>query len=251
MERATIFHDSGDERDLTLQSPGSAHRPKGVRRALLLGAFALLGLGSGCQHLTERGGETLVARDKAGQTVTLGTAELAGLIGPDGRVDTVALQTALAGAAAQNPAFDPSTLAGVEVVPGEVAPSAALAMTAEVLQTLPVPGAAAAALALNGLLAGAVAWQRNRRGRAEKTSEALVRGIDTFRDILDQTPSGAIIDAHLTRVLGEEKLRAGQEVVTAIADLLARLATPDKPAGGLDLGAAPRSDPSLQAGRAR
>ncbi len=92
---------------------------------------------------------------------------------------------------------------------------------------IPAPGAAPlASLALNGALAIGAVWLGKKRRTAEKVSASLVQGIDTFRDILDQTPQGERIDASLTRTLKDQQhaLRVEQE----IHKLLQRYATPTK-----------------------
>jgi len=91
----------------------------------------------------------------------------------------------------------------------------------------PVPGTAPiASLALNGALAIGAVWLGKRKRTAEKVSASLVQGIDTFRDILDQTPHGSKIDASLTKTLKDQQhaLRVEQE----IHKLLQRYATPTK-----------------------
>lgn len=92
---------------------------------------------------------------------------------------------------------------------------------------IPVSGVApATSLALNGLLAVGAIWLGKKRRTAEKVSTSLVQGIDTFRDILDQTPQGAKIDASLTKTLKDHQhaLRVERE----IHKLLQRYATPTK-----------------------
>lgn len=92
---------------------------------------------------------------------------------------------------------------------------------------IPVSGVApATSLALNGLLAVGAIWLGKKRRTAEKVSASLVQGIDTFRDILDQTPMGATIDASLTKTLKDHQhaLRVERE----IHKLLQRYATPTK-----------------------
>lgn len=83
-----------------------------------------------------------------------------------------------------------------------------------------------ASVALNGALGLGAVWLSSRKRTAEKVSASLVQGIDTFRDILDQTPQGERIDASLTKTLKEQQhaLRVEQE----IHKLLQRYATPTK-----------------------
>lgn len=92
---------------------------------------------------------------------------------------------------------------------------------------IPAPGASPlASLVLNGALAVGAVWLGKKKRTAEKVSASLVQGIDTFRDILDQTPQGAKIDASLTKTLKDQQhaLRVEREV----HKLLQRYATPTK-----------------------
>lgn len=111
---------------------------------------------------------------------------------------------------------------------GLVQPKPALEPIIETLTSfIPAPGASPlASLALNGALAVGAVWLGNKKRSAEKVSASLVQGIDTFRDILDQTPQGAKIDASLTKTLKDQQhaLRVEQE----IHKLLQRYATPTK-----------------------
>lgn len=111
---------------------------------------------------------------------------------------------------------------------GMVQPKPALEPIIETLTSfIPAPGASPlASLALNGALAVGAVWLGKKKRTAEKVSASLVQGIDTFRDILDQTPQGAKIDASLTKTLKDQQhaLRVEQE----INKLLQRYATPTK-----------------------
>lgn len=111
---------------------------------------------------------------------------------------------------------------------GLVQPKPALEPIIETLTSfIPAPGASPlASLALNGALAVGAVWLGKKKRSAEKVSASLVQGIDTFRDILDQTPQGAKIDASLTKTLKDQQhaLRVEQE----IHKLLQRYATPTK-----------------------
>ena len=111
---------------------------------------------------------------------------------------------------------------------GLVRPKTSLTPLIEATTSLiPVPGSAPlASLALNGTLAIGAVWLGKRKRTAEKVSASLVQGIDTFRDILDQTPHGSKIDASLTKTLKDQQhaLRVEQE----IHKLLQRYATPTK-----------------------
>jgi hypothetical protein len=92
---------------------------------------------------------------------------------------------------------------------------------------IPAPGVSSlASLTLNGALAMGAVWLGKKKRTAEKVSASLVQGIDVFRDILDQTPQGAKIDASLTKTLKDQQhaLRVERE----IHKLLQRYATPTK-----------------------
>lgn len=92
---------------------------------------------------------------------------------------------------------------------------------------IPAPGASPlASLVLNGALVIGAVWLGKKKRTAERVSASLVQGIDVFRDILDQTPQGAKIDASLTKTLKDQQhaLRVEQEV----HKLLQRYATPTK-----------------------
>jgi hypothetical protein len=92
---------------------------------------------------------------------------------------------------------------------------------------IPAPGAAPlASIVLNGALAIGAVWLGKKKRTAEKVSTSLVQGIDTFRDILDQTPMGTQIDASLTKTLKDHQhaLRVHREV----SQLLERYQTPTK-----------------------
>jgi hypothetical protein len=83
-----------------------------------------------------------------------------------------------------------------------------------------------ASVALNGILGLGAVWLSKRKRTADKVSASLVQGIDTFRDILDQTPQGERIDARLTETLRDHQnaLRVEHE----IHRLLDRYSTPTK-----------------------
>jgi hypothetical protein len=88
------------------------------------------------------------------------------------------------------------------------------------------PGAPLASLALNGALGLGAIWLGRRKHTADKVAASLIQGIDTFRDILDQTPQGEQIDAKLTTTLRDHQnaLQVQQE----ITKLLERYETPAK-----------------------
>lgn len=111
---------------------------------------------------------------------------------------------------------------------GMVRPKPELEPLVNTIGTLiPVPGVApVTSLALNGLLAIGAVWLGKKKRTAEKVSTSLVQGIDTFRDILDQTPQGAKIDASLTKTLKDHQ--QALQVQKEISKLLDRYATPTK-----------------------
>ena len=92
---------------------------------------------------------------------------------------------------------------------------------------IPAPGVAPlTSLALNGLLAIGAVWLGKKKRTADKVSASLVQGIDTFRDILDQTPQGEKIDAKLKATLRDHQ--QALQVQREITKLLDRYATPTK-----------------------
>ncbi len=111
---------------------------------------------------------------------------------------------------------------------GMVQPKPALEPIINTLTSLiPVTGSTPlASLALNGALAIGAIWLGKKKHTAEKVSTSLVQGIDTFRDILDQTPQGAKIDAKLKETLRQHQ--QALQVQKEISKLLDRYATPTK-----------------------
>ena len=92
---------------------------------------------------------------------------------------------------------------------------------------IPAPGVAPlTSLALNGLLAIGAVWLGKKKRTADKVATSLVQGIDTFRDILDQTPQGEKIDAKLKATLRDHQ--QALQVQREITKLLDRYATPTK-----------------------
>lgn len=83
-----------------------------------------------------------------------------------------------------------------------------------------------ASVALNGLLGIGAVWMGRRKRTADKVSASLIQGIDTFRDVLDQTPQGEKIDARLTETLREHQ--NALQVQREINKLLERFVTPTK-----------------------
>ena len=83
-----------------------------------------------------------------------------------------------------------------------------------------------ASTVLNGALAIGALWFAKRKRTADKVSASLSQGIDTCRDVLDQTPHGEKIDARLTETLREHQ--NALQVQKEITKLLERFATPTK-----------------------
>lgn len=117
--------------------------------------------------------------------------------------------------------------AGTPIMEEKISVAPAVQAVVKGVSYLPVPFADVASYGLNGALAIAALWLNRRKAKAEKVNESLVKGVDTFRDILDQTEGGAKLDAHLTRTLQNHQAAAG--VVDAVRSLLDRFATSQKP----------------------
>jgi hypothetical protein len=83
-----------------------------------------------------------------------------------------------------------------------------------------------ASVALNGILGLGAVWLSKRKRTADKVTVSLIQGIDTFRDILDQTPQGEQIDARLTETLRDHQ--NALQVQKEITKLLERYQTPVK-----------------------
>ena len=107
----------------------------------------------------------------------------------------------------------------------EVAPAAQVVVNA--IKYLPIPYADLLSYGLNGLLAITAVWFGRGKTKAEKINTSLVKGVDTFRDILDQTEVGAKLDEHLTTTLRQQQEKDGVQAVVKL--LVERLATPAKP----------------------
>jgi len=91
----------------------------------------------------------------------------------------------------------------------------------------PVPGAGPlASTVLNGILAIGAFWFAKKKRTADKVTASLIQGIDTFRDVLDQTPLGDKIDAKLTATLRDHQ--NALQVQREISKLLERYQTPTK-----------------------
>ncbi|MGJ8650798.1 MAG: hypothetical protein ACSHX4_10600 [Opitutaceae bacterium] len=91
----------------------------------------------------------------------------------------------------------------------------------------PVPGTAPlASLVLNGALAIGAVWLGKKKRTSDKVTASLIQGIDTFRDVLDQTPQGDKIDTKLKATLREHQ--SALQVQKEITKLLDRYTTPTK-----------------------
>lgn len=125
--------------------------------------------------------------------------------------------------------IDPAKIvkAGTAITEDKVAPSPAAQVVVSAIKYLPVPYADVASYALNGLLVIAAAWLTKGKTTAEKTNISLVKGVDTFRDILDQTEVGKALDQHLTTTLANQQKEDGVQAIVHL--LLDRYATPAKP----------------------
>lgn len=125
--------------------------------------------------------------------------------------------------------IDPAKIikAGTAITEQTITVTPAATAVVQAVKYLPIPYADLASYALNGLLGIAAVWLTRRKSVAEKVNVSLVRGVDTFRDILDQTEGGQKLDRHLTQTLGEAQRAAGIEAVVRL--LLERYATPAKP----------------------
>lgn len=98
--------------------------------------------------------------------------------------------------------------------------------TVEGSQAIPVPFVDVAAYLAMGVLSIGGIWLDSRRRKSEKVSQSLVKGIDTFRDILALTEGGDKIDKRLTEVLKEHQSEL--QVLNEVNRLLQKYATPEK-----------------------
>jgi hypothetical protein len=92
-------------------------------------------------------------------------------------------------------------------------------------QTFPGWGSMASLIA-NGVLGIGALWLGKKKAVTDRVAESLVKGIDTFRDVLDQSPQGAVVDQRLTEILAKYKNELG--VMKQIGQLLERFSTPTK-----------------------
>lgn len=127
------------------------------------------------------------------------------------------------------PLLDPSKIikAGTAITENVVTVSPAATTVVNAIKYLPIPFADIASYALNGILGIGAIWLTKRGNTAQKVNKSLVQGVDTFRDILDQTEGGAKLDAHLTAALKQQQEREGVQAIVKL--LVDRFATPEKP----------------------
>lgn len=114
---------------------------------------------------------------------------------------------------------------GEENVDAEIVVGGTAQTAVNALGYIPVWGDIAS-LTANGLLAIGAIWLGKRKKTAQKVNESLVKGIDVFRDVLDQTPQGEQIDAALTGILKDRQSELG--TLKEVNKLLDRFATPTK-----------------------
>ncbi|MBC2592683.1 hypothetical protein H5P28_00255 [Ruficoccus amylovorans] len=117
-----------------------------------------------------------------------------------------------------------------EVEAGEVAVSETAQTAVAALNFIPVWGQLASLVAA-GALGISTLWMGKRYSTAQATAKSLVIGVDTFRNVLDQTEQGAVIDEALTKALRKAKEAEGGAVVDAVSGLLKRYTTADVPSG--------------------
>ncbi len=125
--------------------------------------------------------------------------------------------------------IDPAKIikAGTPVTEKKVEVTPAAQVVVNAIKYLPVPYADLASYALNGLLAIAAVWLSKGKSTATKANISLVKGVDTFRDILDQTEVGAKLDEHLTTTLRAQQEKDGVQAIVKL--LVERYSTPPKP----------------------
>lgn len=122
--------------------------------------------------------------------------------------------------------------AGTTIAPpadavGTVEVSAVARTAVGAVRMLPIPYADVIGTGLSGVLGIFAIWINKKKKTSERVAEASIKGIDTFRDILDQTAVGGVLDDHLKRALREQQ--SALRVNDAMQGLLARYRTPDKP----------------------
>lgn len=198
---------------------------KRILTFLLLGVLALCF--SGCDLAFEKTGDEVTLNDQHGNELIVPMEQIQDLGEPElieQYFERHFPETYAKGDAA------PAELEATSL-PGDVKPTAEAQNVATLVGAVPVPGADVLSLALNGILGIGSIWLTKRLRTAQKISLSSVRGIDTFRDILDQTEGGRLVDEELTKSLRveQEKLK----VVAEVGSLMRRYATPTKPTGGI------------------
>lgn len=120
-----------------------------------------------------------------------------------------------------------TSIAAPADAPGTVEVSGVAKTAVGAIRMLPLPYADVVGAGLSGILGIFAVWMNKRKKTSDRVAEASIKGIDTFRDILDQTVVGGVLDAHLKKALREQ--HSALKVNDAIQDLLTRYRTPDKP----------------------
>lgn len=202
---------------------------------LMLGMACALCLFSGCDkdqvagYLYDEVGGSYVVTDALGNQLTYdkATAKQIAKLGEAG-----AAKFLEADFRAEYPTSyaDPNTkvtITATEDVPGDVQVSGGAQAAADSLSVIPGVGVFASLVA-NGVLGVGALWLDRKRKRSDKVGASLVQGIDVFRDILDATPQGEIIDEKLKEVLRERQ--GALHVTDEVGKLLARYKTPTKQA---------------------
>lgn len=78
-------------------------------------------------------------------------------------------------------------------------------------------------------LEGQLSTETAQRRKFELVAEATMRGVDDFRDLLDQTAAGQVLDAKITDALRDRQAALG--VIETVGTLLGRFQSPTKPRG--------------------
>ena len=125
--------------------------------------------------------------------------------------------------------IDPAKIikAGSPIIAEQVTVNPAVQTAVKAVSYLPIPFADVVSYGLNGLLGIAAVWLTKKKRTSEKVNASLVKGVDTFRDILDQTEVGGKLDEHLVKTLREQQEKDGVRAVVNF--LLDRYMTPAKP----------------------
>jgi len=214
-----------------------------TKRILLLACGLFMALSfTGCQlddsgitgFLYEEKGGSYIVTDQFQNELTF-TRDQAAQIAELGEETAAAFLTARFRSSFPDSYADPATetsVANAVDVPGQVSPSKAAETITNSLAFIPGYGQLASVLA-NGALAIGALWYRSRKKKGDLVAESLFKGIDTFRDVLDQTDQGELIDRELTARLKEHRDKLG--VAKEVLNFMDRWTTADKPKGGLSL----------------